>query len=332
MLRRTGTYPSGAPHRRRWSRVGLMILTALSVTTVALTPGASANAQPATGTGARALPVSIPLPNGFRPEGLTIGRGTSFYVGSLVDGAVYRGDLLTGRGAVLVPGTAGTAKTGLKVDARDRLWAAGASGGDASVYDAHTGALLAHYQFTTDPNAFVNDEIVTPGAVYFTDSQRPYLYVVPLGRNGALPAQSAVRSLALSGPAGDAGAFNNGIVATPTGRLIVVQTTTGRLTSVDPRDGSSTLVDLAGYSVTNGDGLILRGNLLYVIRNQDNLVALVRLTDRFTAGHLVRETTSPLLRVPSTGDLFGPFLYVVNARFDITPTPDTDFDVVRLPA
>jgi hypothetical protein len=36
--------------------------------------------------------------------------------------------------------------------------------------------------------------------------------------------------------------------------------------------------------------------------------------------------------VPATAALFGPFLYAVNARFDVTPTPTTDYDVVRLPA
>jgi hypothetical protein len=166
--------------------------------------------------------------------------------------------------------------------------------------------------------------------VYLTDSVRPVLYVVPLGHDGRLPGQSAVRSLALSGPAADRGAFNNGIVATPGGRLIVVQMLPGRLVSVDPRDGGSTLVDLRGYPVVNGDGLVLRGHRLYVIRNADSLVAVIRLGDRFEAGHLVREITSPLLRVPATGDLFGPFLYVVNARFDVTPTPGTDYNVVRL--
>ena len=82
----------------------------------------------------------------------------------------------------------------------------------------------------------------------------------------------------------------------------------------------------------NGDGLVLRGHRLYVVRNLSNLVAVIQLGDGFAEGRLVREITSPLLRVPATGDLFGPFLYVVNARFDITPTPDTDYDVVRLPA
>ncbi len=43
-------------------------------------------------------------------------------------------------------------------------------------------------------------------------------------------------------------------------------------------------------------------------------------------------STGPLLRVPATGDLFGPWLYVVNARFDVTPTPTTGYNVVRLRA
>lgn len=308
------------------------LVTMLALALVGLGAGAISTGTPATAADASGagLPVDIPLPNGWHPEGFTIGRGTSFYVGSLSNGAVYRGDLSTGRGAVLVPGTAGTAKTGLKVDGYDRLWAAGAGGGDATVYDAATGAPLAHYVFTTATPTFVNDLVITPAAVYFTDSQRPYLYVVPLGRDGRLSGQSQVRSIALSGPAADAGAFNNGIVMVRTGRLLVVQSDAARLVSVNPRTGASQVVDLGGYSVANGDGLMLRGQVLYVVRNADNLVALVRLNVSFTAGTAVRELTSPLLDVPSTGDLFGPFVYVVNARFEVTPTPQTPYDVVRL--
>ena len=304
--------------------VGILGATALGVT---------AQSAASAGTGGRhRFPDSIALPAGWQPEGFTIGRGTSFYVGSLANGAVFRGDLATGTGRVLVPGTAGTAKTGLKVDRHNRLWAAGAGGGDATVYDAATGATLAHYVFTTDPNTFVNDLVITPRAVYFTDSARPFLYVVPLAPGGRLPGQSAVRSLALTGPAAADGAFNNGIVATPDGRLIVVQMVAGRLVSVDPATGASTVVDLHGYSVVNGDGLVLRGHLLYVVRNVDNKVAVLRLDRRFASGVPVRELTSPLLRVPSTADLFGPWLYLVNARFDVTPTPTTDYNVVRVRA
>src|SRR2546429_4304228 len=123
-------------------------------TLVALTM-LSAGAVAVAGTGpaqaSRPLSESIALPNGFQPEGFTIGRGTSFYVGSLADGAVFRGDLVTGRGRILVPGTAGTMKTGLKVDGHNRLWAAGASGGDADVYDAASGRHPPPNPSTADP-------------------------------------------------------------------------------------------------------------------------------------------------------------------------------------
>ena len=35
-----------------------------------------------------AFPETIPLPNGWQPEGIAIGRGTTFYVGSIPTGAV----------------------------------------------------------------------------------------------------------------------------------------------------------------------------------------------------------------------------------------------------
>jgi len=304
-------------------------ITTLAVLTL-LTAGTAAVSAAAPAEAGAAFPTSIALPNGFQPEGFTIGRGTSFYVGSLAGGAVFKGDLATGHGSILVPASDGAMKTGLKVDRHNRLWAATAGGGGAAVYDARSGRLLASYHFTDDPNTFVNDEIITRDAVYFTDSARAFLYVVPLGRDGRLPGQSAVRLLALSGPAADTTAFNNGIVATPDGRLVVVQMVAGTLVSVNPRTGASSLIDLHGYSVVNGDGLILRGRTLWVIRNSDSLVAVLRFDPGFRSARLVREIKSPLFRVPSTGDLFGPWIYVVNARFDVpTPTPDTDYNVVR---
>jgi len=103
---------------------------ALGTTTVVTT----ATAAPAS---AALLPKVISLPDGFRPEGIATGRGTGFYVGSQVDGAIYRGNLLTGRGAVFIPGTAGDTVRGLKVDS-NRLFAAGGPSGTVKVYDALT--------------------------------------------------------------------------------------------------------------------------------------------------------------------------------------------------
>ena len=53
-----------------------------------------------------AFPGRIDLPDGFQPEGIAT-TGEQFFVGSIPTGAVYRGSLRTGNGAVLVPPQAG---------------------------------------------------------------------------------------------------------------------------------------------------------------------------------------------------------------------------------
>jgi streptogramin lyase len=277
-----------------------------------------------------ALPEVIRLPNGWQPEGIAIGAAPFCYVGSLVDGAVYRADLRTGRGGVLTPGVPGGSATGLEFDPYGRLWRCDAGTGGASVLHPISGAVLGTYTFG---GVFVNDAVATRDAVYFTDSDRGVLYVVPLGRGGRLPDQAAVRTVALPGPLGEADAFNNGIETTPDGRLIIVQMIADRLCTYDPRTGAVAQVDLGGVSVARGDGLLRRGEILYVVRNLTNLIAKFRLNRRVTAATLLTEITSPLLQVPATVAAFGPFLYPVNARFDVAePGPDTAYTVVRLPA
>ena len=67
------------------------------------------------------FPARIDLPNGFFPEGIESGRGTSFFVGSMSDGAIWRGDLRTGSGGVLAAGAPGRASAGIAYEAgRDR--------------------------------------------------------------------------------------------------------------------------------------------------------------------------------------------------------------------
>jgi outer membrane protein assembly factor BamB len=125
------------------------------------------------------FPEVIPLPNGWQPEGIATGRGTTFFVGSIPTGAIYRGDLRTGEGAVFVQSETGRAATGLKY-AGGRLYVSGASTGKAFVYDATTGALLKEYLLAAGAGAtFVNDVVVTQSGAYFTDSQRSAIYRVP---------------------------------------------------------------------------------------------------------------------------------------------------------
>ena len=61
------------------------------------------------------FPPRIDLPNGFFPEGIEHARGTSFFVGSLLDGTILRGDFRTGSSSVFVAGTPGSAVS------RDRI-------------------------------------------------------------------------------------------------------------------------------------------------------------------------------------------------------------------
>ena len=126
--------------------------------------------------------------------------------------------------------------------------------------------------------------------------------------------------------------FNaNGISTTPDGRaLLVVQSFTGKLFRVNPRNGHASQVGLGGYSLTNGDGMLRQGRILYVAQNQDNKVAVIRLTKRGDFGRLVDTLTSPGFDVPTTIASYRNSLYLPNARFTTPPTPTTDYWITRV--
>lgn len=278
---------------------------------------------------AASFPATIPLPNGWQPEGITVGDGTTFYVGSIPTGAVYRGDLRTGKGATLVAGVPGRAAIGVEHD-RGRLFVAGGGTGKGFVYDARTGALVRELQLATGGGAtFVNDVAVTKRAAWFTDSNRAALYRVPLSKNG-VPGQSA-QVVPLTGDFQLVAGFNlNGIDATADGKtLVVVQSATGKLFRVGTT-GTTTAIDLGGATVPNGDGLLLHGRTLYVVQNQLNRIAVVSLDKAFASGRIVRTITDSDFDVPTTIDRHGAFLYAVNARFGTTPGPSTTYSVVKV--
>ena len=277
-----------------------------------------------------AFPETIALPNGWQPEGITVGNGNTFYVGSIPTGAVYRGDLRTGKGATFIAGGGGRAAIGMEHD-RGRLFVAGGATGKGFVYDARTGALLRELQLATGGGAtFVNDVVVTKRAAYFTDSNRAVLYRLALSRNGA-PAASA-SPLPLTGDFQLQAGFNlNGIDATPDGRtLVVVQSVAGKLFRVVAATGVTDEIDLGGALVTNGDGLLLHGRTLYVVQNRDNRIAVVALAKGFAAGEVTRSITHPGFDVPTTVDRHGSSLYAVNARFGTPASPSTTYSVVRV--
>lgn len=281
------------------------------------------------------FPAVISLPDGWGPEGIEIGRGTDFYAGarqgSAVAGAIYKGDLRTGAGDVLVPAQSGRFALGLKLDKRtDLLYVAGGSSGSAFIYDATTGADVATVHFADEPT-FVNDVVVTRTAAYFTDSSNQALYVIPLGPGGELPDPVVFSVLPLSGDFVMAPGFNaNGIAATPNGKwLIIVQSNTGLLYRVHPETGEATVIDLGGELVTRGDGILLDGRTLYVVQNVLNQIAVIRLDPTLSTGEYVEVITSPEFRIPTTIAEFGSSIYAVNARFD-QPIAGTPYQVVRV--
>ncbi len=293
----------------------ILLLTAVAVLAV---PGALAKGS---------FPATIGLPNGWQPEGIAIGKGSTFYVGSIPTGAVWVGSLRTGMGKVLVPAVAGRGATGLEYN-RGRLWVSGAATGKAFVYDARSGTLIREYPFATAPT-FINDVVVTHKAAFFTDSMKPVIYKVELSKNGQPGTASTIN---LSGDYQHVAGFNlNGIDATRSGKwLLAVQSATGRLFRIDPSTGATKLVDLGGTVLTNGDGILLQGRTLYVLQNRLNKIAVLRLSNDLTSGELRNELTDSDFDVPTTMDRFGKWLYAVNARFTTPPTPDTTYSVVQV--
>lgn len=279
---------------------------------------------PAAPAGSGAQP-TIALPDEFRPEGIASGPRASFYVGSIPQGSVYRGSYRSGRGRVLVPPHEGRAHTGLKVDRRSgRLFVAGGDSKGIYVYNARSGADVR--SFSLPSAGFVNDVVLTRRAAWFTDSQVRTLYRVPIGRRGGL---SRPQRVPISGDLVYGDGFNaNGIEALPGGRtLIVVQSDPGKLFAVNASTGRSREIVL-NRSVSNGDGLLLRGRTLYVVRNQLNRIAVVKLSRNLRRGRVVGSLRDPNLDIPTTIAPFGRFLYAVNARFD---RPDeSEADIVRL--
>ncbi|MCT9076650.1 SMP-30/gluconolactonase/LRE family protein [Streptomyces fulvoviolaceus] len=306
-------------HPTRRAVLGGAALTALAVTAGAGTAGATPQAT---------WPTEFPLPNGWLPEGIAIGRKPYAYMGSRANGAIYRTDLRTGEGSVLFAGGTGLIAVGLKIDHDGLLYVAGNTG-VARVHDSRTGELLVTHQLSEVTGHFINDVTLLGDRAWFTDSRAAALYAVPRGGK-----EGDIRTLPLTGDWVQLPDVNNanGIVGTPDGRgLIVVKSTPGELYNVNTRTGYATKITLVGQdTVVNGDGLWRIGRTLYVVQNRLNLISVWDLDAKATTATLRKTITDPRFDVPTTAARFGDRLYLVNARFTTTPTPDTTYNAVAV--
>ena len=256
------------------------------------------------------FPETIDVPTGSRPEGIAIGNGNTFYVGSREDGSVYRGNLRTGEGAVLVPGDNIREAYGLKFRG-GKLYVAGGPTGNGYVYDATTGALLDTLEFA---GGFVNDVTVTREAAYFTDSRADKAFIYRYDR-----ATGETRAIPITGDMVYVAGFNaNGIAATPNGKtLILVQSNTGKLFTANPETGVTTEITIPA-PVTAGDGIMLRGKTLYVVRNSENEVVVLKLNSKLTRARSARTIENDgTFDTPTTIAVKGSRQWVINARFSV---------------
>jgi len=264
------------------------------------------------------------------PEGIAVVPGSrTFFVSSTRDGTIFRGDL---RRPALRPFLAGGANgrdvaVGLKADRGGRLYVAGGPTGALFVYNSRNARLIRAFDTgLRAPASFVNDVAVAAGGdAYATDSLRPVIYRVPAS---SLTRASLDRSppevfLDLTGTPVSYGPGTNlnGIALTRGGgALLVVQSNTGALYRVDlaSKRVSEVPVD-GGRRLQGGDGLLLRGRDLYVVRNERERLVKVSLAPDLASGRVVETVRDRGFAYPTTLASAGERLLVVNSQLDRQP-------------
>jgi sugar lactone lactonase YvrE len=334
----------------------LLLLLLLSISATLTRVAAQETPAPAASPTAaqQALSAATPIPGGGRlfalpagggfPEGVAYDEATGdFYVGSTIDGTIYRGNVETGTVEVFLPGGTGRVAVGLALDENGRLFVAGGETGTVAVYDTATGQLLLEVANGLAPNTFLNDVDVSPaGVAYITDSFNPLLYriaatAIPpgLGTPAPVPTTDALEVFVDFTTTGfdlvQTGFNANGIVATPNGQyLLLVQTNTGALYRVDAATGETIQVDLGAGSLPGGDGLVLDGQTLYVVR--EGQITIVTLGSDYASGSNGASFSDPSFATPTTIARYDGCLLVVNSQFAaIQGQPQLPFTVSSVP-
>jgi sugar lactone lactonase YvrE len=256
------------------------------------------------------------------PEGVAYQSDTGdFYVGSTTDGTVFRGNVEGGpkeAEVFLEPESDGrTTAIGMEVGEDGRLFIAGGDTGRIFVYDTESTDQIRRLDTSDAGATFLNDVAVTPdGDAYVTDSLRPVLFRVPSTVDGVGEVEPWLTFEET--PAEYEEGFNfNGIDATEDGRyLVAVQSNTGELFRIDIESKQVVEINLGGETLTNGDGLLLDGRTVYVVRNEQALIVAVKLSGEYIRGKVGEPFTDPSFAFPTTIAKTDGRLLVVNSQFD----------------
>jgi len=311
-----------------WRRA-LSTLTAMSAVLVAVTVPVTAAPAPGyaiTINGSNAFPESVAADN------------HNVYATSIGDGTVYRGRPGAKTLESFLPGgrDGRTQATGIKIIG-NRLLVAGAFTGRFFVY-TDTGQLVSSYTVPdTGEKTLVNDAAVTPdGDVYITDSLRAVVYRIPAAEVNA-PAIGAQRTLRVVYHLPDyvAGESNgNGVVASPDGKFLIIgYWYSGALYRLTLATGEVRKIDAP--PMPSADGIVLRGNTLYIARSVNNEITTVRLSDDGARADVVSERTYPGADTTTGVAVSGDRLLVTNSQMDTylygDPLTSPVFTIQNLP-
>jgi len=247
---------------------------------------------------------------GAQPEGVGFdARDCSFYTaGSFVRGEVYRGRLDQPMAELFLPAEADRHSAfGIEVDAeRDLLLVVGGQTGVLYAYDLSEKKL--HGRFDTGPGGFLNEVTVGPnGDVYVTDSSRPTLYRIKAADVAA--GRGSPESIPLGPEVAYGPGFNtNGVVVTPDGQhVIFTVTNSGKLYRLTPGAdaGARQIKEIAidRGPLTSADGLEIDGHTLFTVRNRDDVLVSLSMSEDYSSAQVAGERRDPLFKTPTSVSL-----------------------------
>jgi hypothetical protein len=281
---------------------------------------------------AAALPGQYTIPGSdVFPEGVSLRQGTGqFFVSSTQTGTIFRGTLGKPNLKVFLPGgkDGRVVATGLRAG-HDHLVVAGSVTGYIFIYD-YRGRLVR--RFATGSGGLINDVTIAPnGDVYATDSMRGLLFRIAARAVSKRTGQTTRLRPFLDVSQTPIGSYCNGLVPAGDRYLLVVGLSTGVLGRVDLE--TKRVRAVKGVALPAGDGLARTGQTLYAV-NSGSTVTQLKLSRDWLSGTVVRDITSPSFRFPTTVQIAGKRLLVVNSQFDKrSGTPVLPFTVsaVRRP-
>ena len=272
--------------------------------------------------------MSLP-PDARFPEGIAYSpKRDTFFTANAETGAVFEINRKGDSARVVVPegvlAPVGTmtfpVALGMKVDSADRLWIAGGRTGRMSVVDIESGRVLKQVTAPSGAGSLINDVVLVGGAGYFTDTRTPTLWRLAAQGNriGDLEAWTTFADTPIEY---DGGNNLNGITVTPDGAaLVVVQMDKGLLFLIDLASKAIRKVDTTSIPLSGGDGLVMVGDLVYVVRQPAGEIVTLKMQPDPLLATVVNRFRDPSLKWPATALLVDDSLMVVNSQFNARVT------------